>query len=99
MIHINQLWLQHLPAAEGKQLPGEDTGTIGRTQDLLQSVPLWIRRTGSVQEHLGISANDRQEIIEVMSDASRQPAYGLHLLSLTELFLQFPAGRDILRNT
>src|SRR5579862_1051141 len=98
MIHIHQLWLQYLAAAEGKQLPGEDAGTIGGTEDLFHFLPPWIRRLGSVQEHMAVSANNRQKIVEVMSNASRQPANGLHLLCLAELFFQLPAGCDILRN-
>src|SRR5262245_38027259 len=46
-----------------------------------------------------MATNDRQQIIEIMSDPSRQPAYCLHFLCLAELLFQFAVGRDILRNS
>ena len=39
---------------------------------------------------VGISADDGEQVIEIMSDTPGELADGFHLLRLTELFLQTP---------
>ena len=45
-----------------------------------------------------MAANDGEQIIEIMSDPSRQPSHRLHFVSLSELLFQFPGRCDVLRN-
>ena len=66
-----------------------------------RSPALWIspisRRDGSVsprrsQEHVAVSVDDREQVVEVVGDPAREPADRLHLLRLAQLHLALPQG-------
>src|SRR5713101_6546552 len=46
-------------------------------------------------KNFGRAADDSQQIVEVMRDAARQPAHGLHLLPQPHLFIELPFFRDV----
>ena len=43
-------------------------------------------------EEFGAGRNDAQDIVEVVSDASREPSHRFHFLALAKLFLGFLLG-------
>src|SRR5215469_15881633 len=86
MIQVDQLGLQHLSATEGEQLFRKYARSICSIQNLFQLVSFCISGRWVVQQHLRIAADDGKQIVEIVSDASSQPSYGLHLVSLTEAF-------------
>ena len=60
-------------------------------------------RTGGVGAVLlhydfGVSANDHQQIIEVVSDAARETTHRFHLLRLPNLFFQHTPAGDVARS-
>ena len=46
-----------------------------------------------LQQHLGVAADDGEQVVEVVGDAAGEPADGLHLLRLAELLLELRGGR------
>ena len=46
-------------------------------------------------QYLAVTDNHTQQIIEIVSNTSGEPAYGFHLLGLAKLFFQSPALRNI----
>ena len=49
----------------------------------------------ALRHQLGVAANRRQQIVEVVRDAAGQAADGLHLLCLAELILELYAIADV----
>ena len=49
-----------------------------------------------LEQHLGVSIDNHQEIVEVVSDASRQPPHSFHFLGLTKLLFELPPVGDVL---
>ena len=82
-----------LPPAEGQQLSGQAGGAAGRALDLKDTAPRLSAQVRIRGEERGIPQDGRQQIIEVMSNASRQLTHGLHFLRLAQPFLERVAGR------
>src|SRR5262249_35601849 len=68
-------------------------------QNLFQLVSLWVSGKCVIQQHLRIAANDGKQIIKVVSDAAREPSYGLHFAGLVELLFELAAVCDVLRKS
>ena len=49
----------------------------------------------AAEQQFAISVNDHQDVVEIVSDAGRQPTHGLHFLGLTVLVFQLLAPGDI----
>ena len=64
---------------------GEATGTLASFPDLRNILRQWVARAKRLEEELGVSVDDSQEVVEVVGDATRQPADGLHLERLAQL--------------
>ena len=94
LVEVEQHRLQHLPACERQQLPGQRRGALGRALDLLELVrprP----RADPVAGDLRVAADDRQQVVEVVRDPARELADRLHLLRLAELVLEHPPLGDV----
>jgi hypothetical protein len=52
-------------------------------------------RLAASQQHLGIAADDREQVVEVVRHAASQAAEGFHLLGLAELRFQVLALGDV----
>src|SRR5581483_6329965 len=87
VVGIDDARLERLPAAEREELPGELRRTRRRAANLLD-LPLALLHARIEQNQLGVAADDREQIVEVVRDAAREPADGFHLLRLEELLLQ-----------
>jgi len=82
--------LQHLLPPEREQLPRQ----IGRTLPafLTSSRSAWtVARREPFEGEARVTEDDREEVVEVMRDAAREAADGVHLLGLTELPFEPPA--------
>ena len=86
-VRVEGLGPQHLPSREGQKLLGQllasACGThrsLGKSYDPLRVLRL-------ADHHVEASDDDRQQIIEVVRDASGQLPDGLHLLGLPQCIL------------
>ncbi len=94
-VHVDDLEFEKLLAAEGEKLTREGSGAIG---GLLNGFGLDVQRVfGSelIEENFGIAADDHEQIVEVVSDASGETADGFHFLRLTELIFEDATLGDV----
>ncbi len=79
---------------KSKQLPRQVGGAVGVLLDLHDIGEGRIARLVARQQQIAKTDDRRQQIVEVMRDAARELADGLHLLRLRELHLErFLLGR------
>ena len=90
LVEHDDLRRQDLAPAEREQLAGERRGAIGRIEDLLD-VGAQRRADQLFQQQLGIAANRRQQVVEVVGDAAREPPDRFHLLRVSQLLLELMA--------
>ena len=76
---------QHLLAAEREQLTCKGGGALGGAGDLLGRAPEIRLGPETLQEKFRVARDHHQEIVEIVCDASGEPANGLHLLGVAEL--------------
>src|SRR5207244_11315660 len=87
--------VQNLAPAEREQLPRERRGAIGRAADLLK---VGVQRAAGdelVGDQHAIALDGGQQIVEIVRDAARELADGLHLLGLAILFLEQASLGDV----
>ena len=87
--------LQHLLAAEREQLAGQRGGAIRGVQDLVDLRGHRRILLDAVRHQLGVAANRRQQVVEVVRDAAGEPADRLHLLRLAQLIFELHAIADV----
>ena len=88
--------LEDLASAEGQELTSQRRGARASQLDLvcvLRTLVVFVR-CGANEP--GVSIDDRQQIVEVVGDASCQLADGLHLLRLPQLLLEEELVRNVL---
>ena len=81
-VELQQLRLQHLPAAERQELAGEGRSPLADPLDLPQVLARRIVRRQPEQGELGLAGDGGEEIVEHMGNSSRQPPHGFHALRL-----------------
>ena len=104
VVQIDQLRSQHLLAAEREQLTRQRCGAIRRTCDLLGAIASRVHTFVEVDQHqLGVAADRREQVVEVVCDATGEPADRFHLLRLAQLLFESLArghvaarGEDVL---
>src|SRR5438876_11802233 len=79
--------MEHLTAAEGEQLARQPRRAVCRLVDELDVAAVRAIGGEALREKGAASADDRQQVVEVVGDASREPSDGFHLLGLAELSL------------
>ena len=85
--------LEHLFAAEGEELMSQAGRMLGGADDLLRVLIKRIGRFHPQQNHFRV-ANDRGDrVVEIMRDAAREFADGVHLLDLPEPLFQLLCAR------
>lgn len=85
VLEVQGLRVQDLLAGEREQLPGQVRGPFARVPDVLDRRAPRIVRKGASQQHLAVAVHDREDVVEVVRDATGQPSDGLHLLRVPEL--------------
>lgn len=92
-VDVDHLELEELLSAECQQLPGEACGAVGCLLDALNFMVHGAGRFQLLQQHLGVSVDHHQQIVEVVGYAAGEAADGVHLLRLSQLFFQLaPVG-------
>ena len=94
-VDVEHLRLEHLLAAEREQLPRQRARSLGGLADLLDVFPLRLAGGAVLEQQLAVAQDHRQEIIEIVRHASRQPPHRLHLLCLDQLLLELALVRHI----
>jgi hypothetical protein len=100
-VGIVELGLEGLPAGEGQQLLREFRAPVGRALRAVDQA-LVAGIGGVAGQEIEIVDDDRQEIVEIVRDATRELPDGLHLLgleqgglSLRQGLLRFPPLGDV----
>ena len=96
-VEIDDLRLQHLPAAEGEQLAGERRGALARRLNLLEVRAQPIALRDLVEHQRAVAEDGGQQIVEIVRDAAGELPDRLHLLRLAQLLLEPPALGDVAR--
>ena len=91
--------LEHLPAAEREELLGERGRALGGLEHLLDVLPQRLVGAQRSQHELPVARDRRKQVVEVVRDAARKPADGLHLLRLDQLLLRAPQLRHVFRDS
>ena len=97
LVQVDDARLQHLLAAEGEQLPRQRRGLVAGLLDLVDrhlgvAGCQFVRR---LAQQRGVTVDDGEQVVEVVGDAARQAADGVHLLRLSKV--RFGAGQRALR--
>ena len=96
IVGVQHHGLEHLLAAEREQLPGEPGGPL-RGFPHFGNVRLQRAVGREILAHeIGVPEDRGQHVVEVVRDAARQAADGLHLLRLAQLLLEALALGDVL---
>ena len=82
--------MQHLPPAEGQELASQGGRGPTRFFDLLNISVEKIVRFKNPQAEITVPDNGRQQVVEVVGNATRQLSDRFQLLRLPELLLAFP---------
>ena len=81
-------------AAEREELPRQRARLVARLEDLFRQM-LDIRLGTVERKDLGASTDDRQEVVEVMGDATGEVSNCLHLLGLVKARLELGLARGV----
>ena len=85
-------------AAECEQLTRKGCGAVGGAFDLLNLAARFILRRERAQQQFSVALDYHQQIVEVVRDASSEPADCFHFLRLPQLFFELLPLTNILRN-
>ena len=89
---------QHLFSTESKQLARERGGPLRGRLDLFRVTPQRIAGGQTIREQICVALDNHQEIVEIVSNSSRQSSDCFHFLRLAKLLLQLSAVRDVKRH-
>ena len=87
LVQIDHPRLDDLLAAERQKLLGERRRVLARPANLLDMGPDGVLIGQLVENQLAVAVDGGEQVVEVVGNTACQPADGLHLLHLTELFL------------
>ena len=88
LVEVEHARLEHLPAREREQLPGERGGLLARARDLLDLRPERVVRGEPAEDEVAVAVHDGEDVVEVVGDAAGEAADRVHLLRLPELRLE-----------
>ena len=87
-VEVDDLRLEHLEPGEGEELVGQVRRLGGRGQDLLGGLVRGRARPSLVQQLRAVAADRREQVVEVVRDATGEPPGRLELLGLAQLLLE-----------
>src|ERR1700686_3515793 len=96
-IEVEHLWAEYMLPAEGKQLPCQAGCTLRGADDGFYILAHGRSRAVFLHHDFRVSANDHEQVVEVVCNPARQPADRLHLLRLPNLLLERAPSGDIAR--
>src|SRR5690606_15006410 len=94
-VQVEHARLQHGAAAERQQLPGKPRRTHARVTHLAQRSEQLVLILVSREEELRMTGDDREQVVEVVSNPARELTDGVHLLRLLQLLLERTLPRDV----
>ena len=94
-VNVDEPGLEDLLAAEGEKLPRQGSGALARLADVGQRAAPRVVRFRFEKQEVGVSGDDRQEVVEVVGDSARELADRIQLLPLAELLLEVQALGDV----
>jgi hypothetical protein len=104
-VEIEALLVGHAASRQGQEILDDRGATLPGALDPDERIPQRALRREVEQKELRVPDDPREEIVQVVGDASRQRPERLHLLSLQELhleprvlFLRDPTLRDVRRH-
>ena len=80
MVQVDDVVGDGLVPAEEQQLPGERGAALGRLGDSFHLGARGMALAELSVEELGVRRDDREQVVEVVRDAAREPAHRFHLL-------------------
>ena len=83
-VQVKDARLQDLHAAECQQLARHGNRAVGGFLNLLEASLLKIVGAFAIDQQIAVPANHRQQIIEIVRHAAREPAHGFHLVGLAQ---------------
>ena len=92
---VDDLRVEHLATAEGKQLARQRRGARRRVLDPCDVALGCVVRRQLVLEQRRVARHRGQDVVEVVGDGAGHPADRLHPLGLDELRLEFLAAADV----
>ena len=95
-VEVDRAQLEGLAASEGEQLSRECRRHLRGLFDLAETFRGAAIRLDLAARDTGIAEDAHQQIVEVVCDAGRELAYGVHLLRLSQLALGLLPIRDVL---
>jgi hypothetical protein len=94
-VEVDHLGLKDLFTTERQEMPGQGCRPLRRGIDMLDVGPDLFFPPGIVQDHAAVALNHREQVIEVMRQATSQPAHCFHLLGLPQLLFEHALFSDI----
>ncbi len=94
-VQVQHFRLDHLAAAERQELIGEAGCPAGGLEHLFDATVQRIFAWQVAQNHVAVTGDDCQQVVEVVRHAAGKSSDGFHLLRLAELVFELPALRDI----
>ncbi len=89
VVQVEHVRLGHLLSAEHQKLFREVRGSLTGLADFLEIVAHAVIALQIDQHELAVAQDDGKDVVEVMSNAAREPAHGFHFLRLPKLLLRF----------
>ena len=96
-VQADDLGLHHLLPAECQEVTGQRAGFIGGGIDLRKLI-VHGGAAGLFQQKLAVALDDSKDVVEVVSDHTRERADGFHPLGFAQLFFHFAALGHVDRN-
>ncbi len=94
-IQVEDFRREHLLAAESQQLTSERRRTVRGVGDFLRRAAKFGIIAHAVQQEFAVAGNHHQQIVEIVRNATGEPADCFHLLRLTKLLFQRALFRDV----
>ena len=95
VVQADDARLEHLLAAESQELPRQVGSALAGLLDLGQLDPHRVLRLQASGGELRVAQDGREQVVEIVRDASRQPPHRFHLLGVAELFFELPPSGEV----
>ena len=95
LVQVQRLALHRLLPAEGQQLLRQRRRPLRRARHRVQALGLRRRYVAPRSRQLRVALDDRQQVVEIVRHARRQPPHRFHLLRLPQLRLQTQPVGDV----
>ena len=94
-VQVKHLGFQGLPAGKSQEPPHQRARPVACLENLVHIGPKLAFRPQNILGQLRVPGDDGQEIIEIVSYASRQAPHRLHLLRLAKFLFQLLVFGDV----